>query len=103
METKDILKQLRKQSGYTVAEICEKTGIPVSVYPKYENGIRNIGVPALCKLSALYHVTTDYILGLEDQTDDTIEPAMRRLISKLESYPLDMQEQILTVLKDLTE
>ena len=103
METKDILKQLRKQSGYTVAEICEKTGIPASVYPKYENGIRNIGVPALCKLATLYHVTTDYILGLEDQPDDTVEPAMRKLISKLESYPLNMQEQILTVLKDLTE
>ncbi len=103
METKDILKQLRKKSGYTIAEICEKTGIPVSVYPKYENGIRNIGVPALCKLAALYHVTTDFLLGLEDQSDDTVEPGMRKLISKLESYPPDVQEQILTFLKDLTE
>lgn len=103
METKDILKQLRKKSGYTIAEICEKTGIPVSVYPKYENGIRNIGVPALCKLAALYHVTTDFLLGLEDQSDDTAEPGMRKLISKLESYPPDVQEQILTFLKDLTE
>lgn len=103
METKDILKQLRKKSGYTIPEICAKTGIPVSVYPKYENGIRNLGVPALCKLAALYHVTTDYILGLEGQSNDSVDPAMKKLISKLESYPLEIQKQILTVLKDLSE
>lgn len=103
METKDILKQLRKTHRYSISEICNRTGIPISVYPKYENGIRNIGVPALCKLADLYNVTTDYILGIESSPPNSITPEMQELIRKLESYPLEVQNRIVEFLKQLAE
>ncbi len=37
------------------------------VYRRYEAGIREIPVWAVIKLAELYHVSTDYILGLTDE------------------------------------
>ena len=39
------------------------------VYRRYEAGIREIPVWAVIKLSELYHVSTDYILGLTDDKE----------------------------------
>ena len=38
-----------------------------SVYRRYETGEREIPVWAVIKLAQLYHVTTDYLLGLSDK------------------------------------
>lgn len=63
METKDIIKELRKKHGYTADQVATGAGIAKSVYPKYESGILNAGVPVLCKLADFYGVSTDYLLG----------------------------------------
>lgn len=63
METKDIIKELRKKHGYTADQAATGAGIAKSVYPKYESGILNAGVPVLCKLAEFYGVSTDYLLG----------------------------------------
>lgn len=63
METKDIIKELRKKHGYTADQVATGAGIAKSVYPKYESGILNAGVPVLCKLAEFYGVSTDYLLG----------------------------------------
>ena len=38
-----------------------------SVNRRYETGEREIPVWAVIKLAQLYHVTTDYLLGLSDK------------------------------------
>lgn len=65
METKDIIKELRKKHGYTTDQVATGAGIAPSVYPKYESGILNAGVPVICKLADFYGVSTDYLLGRE--------------------------------------
>ena len=67
METKDIIKELRKKHSYTVEQVSSGAGISKSVYPKYESGILNAGVPVLCKLADFYGVTVDYLLGREEE------------------------------------
>ena len=37
------------------------------VYRRYEAGIREIPVWAVIRLAELYHVSTDYLLGLTDE------------------------------------
>ena len=37
------------------------------VYRRYETGIREILVWAVIRLAELYHVSTDYLLGLTDE------------------------------------
>lgn len=73
METKDIIKELRKKHGYTVEQVSAGANIPKSVYPKYESGILNAGVPVLIKLADFYEVSVDYLLGrtgCQNVTDD---------------------------------
>lgn len=69
METKDIIKNLRKKHGYTVKQVSSGAGISESVYPKYESGILNAGVPVLVKISDFYGVSVDYLLGREEAPD----------------------------------
>lgn len=98
METKDILKALRKQRGMTGQEVADGCGMTYKVYQAYESGARNLGVPALEKLADFYGVTTDYLLGrpeatapknaidslVEDQSLHAIEESLLRMYFKLE-------------------
>lgn len=68
MNTSEILKNIRKERGYTIQAISDATGIAVRTYQNYEYGQREISTDALCKLANLYNVTTDYLLGRETST-----------------------------------
>ena len=63
METKEIIKELRKQKNLSAKEVAEGCEMSVGVYQKYESGERNLGVPALKALADFYNVSTDYLLG----------------------------------------
>ena len=64
METKDILKQLRKSRGYSNAkDFCDASGISYSTYQNYEAGKRVPTADILITLADFYGVTTDYLLG----------------------------------------
>lgn len=66
METKDILKTLRKARGYTSAkDFCKAIGISFSTYQNYESGSRVPTVEMLIKIADFYGVTTDFLLGRE--------------------------------------
>ncbi|MCM1530609.1 MAG: helix-turn-helix domain-containing protein [Alistipes sp.] len=65
METKDILKMLRKNRNQSAKDVAVGCDMSLGVYQKYESGERGVGTPALCKLADFYGVTTDYLLGRE--------------------------------------
>ena len=77
METKDIIKDLRKKSGHSVKQVSAGTGISENVYPKYESGILNPGVPVLIKLADYYNVSVDYLLGREEPKNPLLEMAIK--------------------------
>ncbi len=60
------LEDLRTDHDKTQAEIAEYLFCQREVYRRYEKGSRQIPVNMLIKLSQLYNVSTDYILGLTD-------------------------------------
>lgn len=67
METKDILKSLRKSNGYsTMQEFCAAADISFSTYQNYESGKRVPTAEILVKLADFYGVTADYLLGRPD-------------------------------------
>lgn len=67
METKDILKSLRKSNGYsTMQEFCAAADISFSTYQNYESGKRVPTAEILVKLADFYGVSTDYLLGRPD-------------------------------------
>ena len=58
--------ELREDNDLTQTAIAEKLGMKQTQYFRYEHGYRDIPTDILIKLSKIYGVTTDYILGLSD-------------------------------------
>ena len=63
------IRDLREDSDKTQIEIADYLNMQRSVYRRYETGEREISVWAVIKLAQLYHVTTDYLLGLSDKKE----------------------------------
>ena len=61
------IRDIREDSDKTQIEIADYLNMQRSVYRRYETGEREIPVWAVIKLAQLYHVTTDYLLGLSDK------------------------------------
>lgn len=55
---------LRKERGGTQGQVAERIGGTASIVSAYENGIRQPSYEALLRLSRLYGVSTDYLLGV---------------------------------------
>ncbi len=60
------LKELREEFRYSQQKLAEMLSIKQNTYSQYENGIRDLPIEYLIKLSKIYSVSTDYILGLRD-------------------------------------
>ena len=65
------LKMLRKQAGLTQHQLATQLGITKSVVSFYELQERSPSPEVLVKLSTIFHVSTDYLLGLD--TKETID------------------------------
>ena len=62
----DILKKLRKDKNLTQDELAQKINNSRSNIANYENGKNMPSVEVLQKLSELFNVSTDYLLGKSD-------------------------------------
>ena len=60
------LKQLRTQAGLTQSQLAEKIGITKSVISYYELSDRAPSAEMLIKIAKAFHVSTDYLLDLEN-------------------------------------
>ena len=58
---------MREDHDMTQQQVAEYLGMKQSQYFRYENGTRDIPSDVLIALAKLYHVSTDYILGLKDE------------------------------------
>ncbi len=59
------LRHLRVQNNLTQAQLAERFGVTTSAVSSYESGTRQPTYETLIKYSRIFHVTTDYILGLD--------------------------------------
>ncbi|HEP1568998.1 TPA: helix-turn-helix transcriptional regulator [Streptococcus suis] len=60
------VKDLREDKDYSQDYLAKYLSCSQSAYSKLENGKRQLSIEYLIKLSTLYHVSTDYLLGLTD-------------------------------------
>lgn len=65
------VKTLRKQAGLTQQQLAAQLGITKSVVSFYELQARSPSPEVLAKLAQIFHVSTDYLLGLD--TRETID------------------------------
>lgn len=60
-----ILKKLRIQSNLTQKQLAERIGVTKSVVSYYESQERYPSPDILVKIAKVFHVTTDFLLGID--------------------------------------
>ena len=60
------LKESRTMAGYTQKQVAEKMLMTQQQYSRFENGIFELNYEQLAFLCNLYHVSADYLLGIEE-------------------------------------
>ena len=62
------LKALRQQAGLTQKQLGERIGTTKATISYYELSERTPSPEVLIKLAGVFHVSTDYLLGVETST-----------------------------------
>lgn len=84
------LKSLRKQAGLTQQQLATQLGITKSVVSFYELQERSPSPEVLIKLASIFHVSADYLLGLDaretidvSDLDEKDIQAVRTIVERL--------------------
>ena len=62
-----IIRDLREDHDMTQEQVAHILGTSQTMYARYERSASEMPIRHLISLSELYHVSTDYILGLTDK------------------------------------
>ena len=87
------LKELRQRAGMTQKQLAEKLGVTSSVVSYYELSERNPAPDVVVKLASIFHVTADYLLGIEHDNRKTID------VSDLSEEDIDLLQHTASVLR----
>ena len=63
----DVIKTLREEAGYSQAQLAKKLDVTRSSVNAWEMGLSTPTTHYVVELAKIFHVSTDYILGLESQ------------------------------------
>ena len=66
----DRIKGCRESKGITQSEIARILGIELRSYVRYEAGDRQPSLDMLCKIADFFEVSTDYLLGRENDKNN---------------------------------
>ncbi|MFU0832080.1 MAG: DNA-binding helix-turn-helix protein [Oscillospiraceae bacterium] len=80
------LRELRKSKHLTQTQVAKRLNLSKATISGYENNIKTPSLDVLVKLSILYGVSADYILGLENRKllqIDGLTPNQEEIIKSL--------------------
>lgn len=60
------LKELRLDKGLSMNELSKELGVGIATISRWENGQADVKSDQLLLLAKYFKVTTDYLLGIED-------------------------------------
>lgn len=61
------LKTLRIEKKLTQKQVASQIGLAISAISSYESGSRYPSYDVLIKLACIFHVSTDYLLGVTEK------------------------------------
>lgn len=67
------LKELRTKAGLTQKQLANRLGVTASVVSYYELSERSPSPEVLVKLAGIFHVSTDYLLGIQKSADESLD------------------------------
>lgn len=68
------LRDLREDADLSQEQVAEYLGMKQPQYSRYERGLRDIPTDVLIRLAKLYKTSTDYILGLTNNSKLQYKP-----------------------------
>lgn len=84
------LRTLRIEKNLTQKQVADRIGLAISAVSSYESGSRYPTYDTLIKLARMFHVSTDYLLGIADKRnidvtglDDEDVGLISQLVDKL--------------------
>lgn len=89
----NILRELRLKSGLSQRELADKLGITKSMISYYELQERVPSPEILIKLAKFFHVTADYLLGIDWKAAKTLD------VSDLDEEDIRLLEHTAEVLR----
>lgn len=107
MTTGERIRQLRIQHQMTQEELGAKVGVQKAAIYKYENGlIVNLKRSTLEKLAIVLETTTTYLMGLEDDENDSsilseLTPQQSALLSSFDQLNEEGQQKAVDYVDDL--
>lgn len=82
------LKELRKGAGMTQTTLANRLNMTKSIVSYYEHQERAPSPEVMIRLSEIFHVTTDYLLGVNDKkmidVTDLDDEAVNALLMMIE-------------------
>jgi len=88
------IKFFREQNEWTQKEIAEKLSISRSVIAKWENNVVTPDISSLMKLSNIFGVTLDLIVGTHSFRDDLLKDFKRIYKSNSRSFDEEAVELV---------
>lgn len=85
----DMIKNLREEAGYSQAQLAKKLDVTRSSVNAWEMGLSTPTTHYVVELAKIFHVSTDYLLGLENKRHIVIDDYNKseiELIYKLVKY-----------------
>ena len=62
------IRDLREDHDLTQQEVADRLGTSQTMYARYERGANELPIRHLIKLCELYGVSSDYIIGISDDS-----------------------------------
>ena len=87
MEIGTRIRMLRKAKGIRQEDFAEALGVSVQTVSRWENGINDPDIVMLPVLCAYFHVSSDFLLGLERND------SMAKLLKTVETFELASREE----------
>ena len=74
------LCELRKQNHMTQQVLSERLCVTKATVSAYETGVRLPSFDVLIKIAYIFHVSTDYLLGISDKSQLSVDGLTERQI-----------------------
>lgn len=102
------IRELREEKRWTQSELAKKIGTTQKNISKYELELLDLNTEILLKLSSVFSVSTDYILGQENEFGVVVQSDERNNLSELErqilaivrEYPKGFEDYALNAIKN---
>ena len=95
MNISESLKRFRRELNLSQKDVAETLGIMTQAYSRYETGKYVPRADDIIKLATVYDVSTDYLLGLTDESrPKTPEVRDREFFSRVKASAMALQEAL---------